>query len=296
MDDARSAVAALIGAEPAEIVFTSGGTEADNFAIRGAAEALEATGRRHLITSGIEHEAVLNTFKALARRGWKTTLLPMDATGIVSPDRLRDAMTDDTALVSMMHANNEIGTIQPVAELAHDRARARRPVSHRRSAEHRQDSGERADARRGPAGAVRAQVLRTQGRRRAVDQARRPAGAASSPAANRSAIAGPARRTRAGLIGMGVAAARAIAASSTPKAPAWRRFATGSRQGILSSVPNTEVNGARDRARAEHDEHQLRSGRGRIAADRPRFGRRLRSPPGRPARRERWSRRTCCGR
>src|SRR5260221_7655921 len=118
MDDARSAVAALIGAEPAEVVFTSSGTEADNFAIRGVAEALEQSGRRHLITSGIEHEAVLNTFKALAKRCWKTTLLPMDASGIVSPERLRDALTDDTALVSVMHANNEIGTIQPIAELA----------------------------------------------------------------------------------------------------------------------------------------------------------------------------------
>ena len=72
-----------MGAEPAEIIFTSGGTEADNFAIRGAAEALEVTGRRHLITSGIEHEAVLNTFKALAKRGWRTTVLPLDATGII---------------------------------------------------------------------------------------------------------------------------------------------------------------------------------------------------------------------
>ena len=124
VDEARSASAALVGGEPSEIVFTSGGTEADNFAIRGAAEALEATGRRHLITSGIEHEAVLNTFKALARRGWKTTLLPVDASGIVSLEALRDALTDATALVSLMHANNEIGTVQPVAALAalaHDR-------------------------------------------------------------------------------------------------------------------------------------------------------------------------------
>ncbi len=109
-------MAALIGAEPSEIVFTSGGTEADNFAIRGVAEALEVTGRKHLITCGIEHEAVLNTFKALAKRGWKTTILPLDASGIVAPDRLRDAITDDTALVSIMHANNEIGTIQPIAK------------------------------------------------------------------------------------------------------------------------------------------------------------------------------------
>jgi len=118
MDDARSAVAALLNADPSEIVFTSGGTESDNFAIRGAADALEPTGRRHLIASGIEHEAVLNTLRALARRGWRTTLLPMDQTGIVSPDRLREAIDGDTALVSVMHANNEIGTIQPVAALA----------------------------------------------------------------------------------------------------------------------------------------------------------------------------------
>src|SRR4249920_2917929 len=117
-DDARSATAGLIGADPSEIVFTSGGTESDNFAIRGAAEALEPQKRRHLIASAIEHEAVLNTFKALARRGWRTTLLPLDQSGIVSPDRLREAITDDTALVSVMHANNEIGTIQPVAALA----------------------------------------------------------------------------------------------------------------------------------------------------------------------------------
>src|SRR6476661_6934973 len=118
VDEARSSVAGLINADPSEIVFTSGGTESDNFAIRGAADALEPTGRRHLIASGIEHEAVLNTFRALARRGWRTTLLPMDQTGIVSPDRLREAIDGDTALVSVMHANNEIGTIQPVAALA----------------------------------------------------------------------------------------------------------------------------------------------------------------------------------
>lgn len=124
LDEARSAVAALLGAEPSEVVFTGGGTEADNFAIRGLAEALEPTGRRHLIASAIEHEAVLNTLKALGRRGWRTTLLPVGATGIVHPDVLREALTDDTALVSVMHANNEIGTVQPIealAALAHER-------------------------------------------------------------------------------------------------------------------------------------------------------------------------------
>jgi len=118
MDDARSAVAALVNGDPSEIVFTSGGTESDNFAIRGAADALEPTGRRHLIASAVEHEAALNTLRSLARKGWRTTLLPVDHTGIVSADRLRDAITGDTAVVSVMQANNEIGTIQPIAELA----------------------------------------------------------------------------------------------------------------------------------------------------------------------------------
>jgi cysteine desulfurase len=118
LDDARTAVSALLGGEPSEVVFTSGGTEADNFALRGVAEALEPTGRKHLIASAIEHEAVLVTLKALARRGWRTTLLPVGQNGIVAPDALADAITPDTALVSVMHANNEIGTVQPIARLA----------------------------------------------------------------------------------------------------------------------------------------------------------------------------------
>jgi cysteine desulfurase len=118
IDQARSAVAALIGADPSEVVFTSGGTEGDNFAIRGAAEALELSGRRHLIGTTIEHEAVLNTLKALGKRGWTVTLLPVDETGVVSPEALKAALRDDTAVVSVMHANNEIGTVQPIAELA----------------------------------------------------------------------------------------------------------------------------------------------------------------------------------
>ena len=125
VDEARGEVAALIGAEPGEVVFTSGGTEADNIAIRGIAEALEPTGRSHVIASAIEHEAVLNTVKALARRGWETSLLPVDQTGVVTPATLRSALTDQTTLVSVMHANNEIGTIQDVKELArlaHERA------------------------------------------------------------------------------------------------------------------------------------------------------------------------------
>jgi cysteine desulfurase len=124
LDQARTAVAALIGAEPSEVVFTAGGTEGDNLAIRGAAEALEASGRRHIVVSAIEHEAVLQTCRSLARRGWTVTLLPVDAGGIVDPEAVRSALTGETAIVSVMHANNEVGTLQPVAtiaELAHAR-------------------------------------------------------------------------------------------------------------------------------------------------------------------------------
>jgi cysteine desulfurase len=129
VDEARSAVAELIGGDPTEVIFTSGGTESDNFALRGAAEALEPSGRRHLISTGIEHEAVLNTLKALARRGWQTTLLPVGTSGLVTAEALTAALTDQTAVVSIMHANNEIGTIQPVAELTR-LAKARGAVVH----------------------------------------------------------------------------------------------------------------------------------------------------------------------
>jgi cysteine desulfurase len=118
VDQARSSVAALIGGDPSEVVFTSGGTESDNLAIRGVVDALDRTGRRHVVTSAIEHEAVLNTVKALARRGVETTLVAVPQTGVVSVDEVRSALRDETALASVMHANNEIGTIQPIVELA----------------------------------------------------------------------------------------------------------------------------------------------------------------------------------
>jgi cysteine desulfurase len=129
VDEARSAVAELIGGDPSEVIFTSGGTESDNFALRGVAEALEPSGRRHLVSSGIEHEAVLNTLKALGRRGWQTTMMPVGASGLVTAEGLTASLTDQTAVVSIMHANNEIGTIQPVAELTR-LAKARGAVVH----------------------------------------------------------------------------------------------------------------------------------------------------------------------
>jgi cysteine desulfurase len=118
VDRARHAVARLLGADPSEVVFTSGGTEADNLAIRGAAEALEPAGRRHLVTTAIEHEAVLNTVRALERRGWTATIVSVGPSGIVNPEAIAAAIRPETALVSLMHANNEIGTIQPVADVA----------------------------------------------------------------------------------------------------------------------------------------------------------------------------------
>ena len=118
LDDARASVARLIDADPSELVLTSGGTEADNLAIRGAADALEPTGRRRILTTGIEHEAVLNTIKALERRGWTGRALSVAETGVLGEEAFRAAIDRETAIVSVMHANNEVGTIQPIATLA----------------------------------------------------------------------------------------------------------------------------------------------------------------------------------
>ncbi|HEY7475918.1 MAG TPA: cysteine desulfurase family protein [Vicinamibacterales bacterium] len=118
LDDARARVARLIDADPSEIVLTSGGTEADNLALRGAAEALDRAGRRKIVITGIEHEAVLNTVKALERHGWAARTLSVPETGVLTPDAFSAAVDRDTAIVSVMHANNEVGTIQPIAELA----------------------------------------------------------------------------------------------------------------------------------------------------------------------------------
>src|ERR1019366_9117206 len=221
----------------------SGGTEADNFAIRGAADALESSGRRQIIASAIEHEAVLNTLKSLARRGWQTTTLPVDQTGIVSPDRLRELLTDATALVSVMHANNEIGTIQPIAELA--------TIAHARGALMHTDAVQTVgkipvDVRalgvdllslsahkfNGPKGAgalwikrgTRLQPILTGGKH---ERSRR-AGAENVPA----------------IVGMGVAAR--LAAAKMPAESA-RVAALRDRleDGILRGVPGTAVNGDR---------------------------------------------------
>ncbi|WP_347487699.1 cysteine desulfurase NifS [Desulfoscipio sp. XC116] len=117
IDEAREKVAVAIGARPEEIVFTSGGTESDNMAIHGVAMISKNRGN-HIITSAVEHHAVINTFKALGKQGFTVTVLPVDEYGMVSVEDLANAITDKTVLISIMHANNEVGTIQPIKELA----------------------------------------------------------------------------------------------------------------------------------------------------------------------------------
>ncbi|MEE8470501.1 MAG: cysteine desulfurase NifS [Dehalococcoidia bacterium] len=116
IEAARSKVADLINAMDEEIVFTSGGTEADNFAVKGMAYASESKGN-HIITSSIEHHAVFNACKFLEKRGWDVTYLPVDECGLVDPDDVRRAITNKTILISVMHANNEIGTVEPISEI-----------------------------------------------------------------------------------------------------------------------------------------------------------------------------------
>jgi cysteine desulfurase len=116
VDEARETIAALIGAKNDEIVFTSGGTEADNFALKGVAYANEHRGT-HIITSSIEHHAVIEPLKFLEQRGFKVTYLPVDQYGMVDPRDVRKAVSEKTVLISVMHANNEIGTIEPIAEI-----------------------------------------------------------------------------------------------------------------------------------------------------------------------------------
>ena len=116
IQQARESIAATIGAEPDEIYFTSGGTESDNWAITGTADAQQKKGR-HLITSTIEHHAVLETMEALEKRGYEVTRVPVDGGGLVDPDSIRKAIRPDTILVSVMHGNNEVGTIEPIGEI-----------------------------------------------------------------------------------------------------------------------------------------------------------------------------------
>ncbi|MHB1346416.1 MAG: cysteine desulfurase NifS [Candidatus Humimicrobiaceae bacterium] len=116
VENARVITSDFIGAKPEEVIFTSGGTESDNFAIKGIAYANSSKGR-HIITSKIEHHAVLESCQFLEENGFKITYLPVQPNGILNPDEVKKAITSETILISVMHANNEIGTIQPIKEI-----------------------------------------------------------------------------------------------------------------------------------------------------------------------------------
>lgn len=117
LEEARLATANAIGCERSELYFTSGGSEADNWAIKGTAELMAKKGKKHIISTTVEHHAVLHTLKKLEKQGFEITLLPVSSDGFVSPGDVASAIKDDTALVTVMYANNEIGTIQPITEI-----------------------------------------------------------------------------------------------------------------------------------------------------------------------------------
>ena len=117
LDDARARIATVLGCEPNEIYFTSCGTESDNWAIKGAAMRMRAKGRTHIVTSAIEHHAVLNTCAALEKEGFSVTYVGVDRDGVIKMDELTAAVNDKTALVAIMYANNEVGTIEPIKEI-----------------------------------------------------------------------------------------------------------------------------------------------------------------------------------
>ena len=119
LEQARAQVAACLNAKPEEVYFTSGGTEADNWALRGVAELMALKGRKtgHIITTAIEHHAILHTAQYLEKQGYEVTYLPVDGDGLVDPAAVEAAIRPDTILISVMAANNEIGTIQPIAEI-----------------------------------------------------------------------------------------------------------------------------------------------------------------------------------
>ena len=118
LNDARETIAAVLNCDPSELIFTSGGTESDNLALRGVAAAMSGRGKgKHIITTAVEHHAVLDTAKELADQGFDVTFLPVDAYGRVTAQQVIDALRPDTILVSVIYANNEVGTVNPIAEI-----------------------------------------------------------------------------------------------------------------------------------------------------------------------------------
>jgi cysteine desulfurase len=240
LDAARAAVATLVSGDSTEIVFTGSGTEADVLAIRGAAEALEASGRRHLVVSTIEHEAVLQTARALARRGWDVTWLGVDASGVVD----EAAVTDRTALVSVMLANNEVGTIQPIAALA--------GIAHARGALFHTDAVQAAGKLPIDVAALGVDLLAISGHKFSgpkgtgalwVRRGTRLIAQMTGGRQERNRRAGT--ENVPGLVGLGVAAARARTKLADVDRIAALRDTL--ERDLLAAVPGTHVNGRRDR-------------------------------------------------
>ena len=185
LDSSREQVARVLDCRPSEVVFTSGGTESDNAAVYGAVWALQGTGN-HIITSSIEHHAVLHACQYLETRGFRVTYLPVDKDGLIDPEAVARALTPQTILVSLMYANNEIGTIQPISDTAR-MVKAWAKASDRTIVVHTdavQAAGfldpERDRIGRRPVEPFWAQVLRAEGHRRALHTSRHPLSATAA--------------------------------------------------------------------------------------------------------------------
>ena len=243
LDEARTEVARLIDADPSAVIFTSGGTEANNLALRGVADAARDERRRRVVTTGIEHEAVLTTLKALEREGWGVDVVNVGEGGVVSPAAIAARVTPETALVSVMHANNEVGTVQPIAALS--------AIAHEHGALFHTDAVQSVGKIPVSVGALGVDMLSLSGHkfggpkgtgalwvRRGVRLVAQMTGGRQERNRRASTENVP------GLIGLGVAArlARAKLAESAAATSALRdRLETG----ILDAVPGAVVNGDR---------------------------------------------------
>ena len=247
VERAREQVARSIGAEAREIVFTSGATESNNLAIKGVARAAARRGN-HLVTAAREHKAVLDPVKRLARQGWEATIVPCDEYGSVSAEAVADALTDRTVLVSIMAANNEVGTINPIAEIGR--------LCHERGIVFHTDAAQavgkipldvRSDERRF-AQRVGAQDLRPQRDRCALRSPPRPPGPARAALRRRRARARPPERDGRGPSGRGAGIGRRAggSANARPKRFACSSFASACTQGIAGRVPAIRFNGPPD--------------------------------------------------
>ena len=238
INEAREHVAKALGANKSEIYFTGSGTEADNHAILGVLDALPD--KREFVTSAIEHPAVQETALYLEKKGYKVTYVPVDKYGTVDLDFLRDAVTPQTALVSIMHANNEIGTIQPIEDDRPDRQGERRSGPYRRGPDLRKNRFPCGPTgRRSPLG-LGAQDLRPQGRRRSLCPERDAHSSPSSTAATRSEGLRAGTENTIGIIGFGEAA-RILPEKFKADKARIEKLADRLRKGIEEKIPKVRL-------------------------------------------------------